>query len=69
MKECKKVEQSIKDTIKVVGLVSFLHGWVTNDLRPSSLLNTFLQISNYLLKNDKQTQRNVGNFIACKLGL
>ena len=69
MKECKRAEQSIKDTIKAVSLVSFLYGWVTHDLRPVSILGTSLQISKYLLKNDKETQRNVGSFIACKLGV
>ena len=66
MQCCKKAKQSVKDTAKAVGLLSFLYGWTTNDLRAASLLNTFLQISNYLIKNDKEVQKNIGTIIACK---
>ena len=68
IKPCKKAEQSIKEKIVAVGITSLIYGWVTNDLRSSSLLNTFWQISKYLLKNDKETQREFGIVIACKLG-
>ena len=67
MKECKRAEQSLKDTAKGVVLVSLLWGLVTNDLRISSISNTALQTSKYLLKNDKEVQRNAGTFIGCKL--
>ena len=69
IKPCKKAEQSIKEKIVAVGITSLIYGWVTNDLRSSSLLNTFWRISKYLLKNDSETQREVGIIIAYKLGL
>ncbi len=63
----KKAEQNlIKKAKKTIVLATF-DRWICNDFRLSSIVSEALGIGKYVLQNDKQTQKEVGIVIGCKL--
>ena len=69
MKCCKKATESLKETGLEIIVSSVVSGYFTNDLRISSIMNTIWDLTKYVVQNDKETQKNIGTFISCHLGM
>ncbi|TLX83609.1 MAG: hypothetical protein E6L00_00510 [Thaumarchaeota archaeon] len=66
---CKKAERELKEAGLGIVATSVIWGWVTNDLHANSVVNTIFDLTKSTIMNDKQTQKNIGTFVACHLGL
>lgn len=68
MNRCNKAKKSLEKTGLEIMATSVLWGWVTNDLRTTSILSTAWDLTKNQVKNDKETQKNIGTFISCHFG-
>ena len=67
MTYAKKAEQNLWN--KALGIItaSTIKGALYNDLSFESVKQDSIEIAKYLLKNDKDTQKEVGKVVRCKL--
>ena len=64
---CKKAERELKETGFEILTTSVIYGWIINDLRTTSILNTALDLTKNTIKTDEKTQKNIGTFLFCNL--
>jgi len=66
---CKKAVENTKANLIGIGILTFLNGIISQDLRKESLVNNYIALAKLVWKTNEKARNDAIAAILCKLGV